>query len=205
VGVHGYNGAGLKQLLPLTVSLLGVLVVGCQQSAVQPEGGQQKMSQTSVWKYTADSIDGQAKPLADYQGQVLLIVNVASQCGFTPQYKPMEELYQKYRDRGFRILAFPANNFGAQEPGTNEEIKAFCASKYHVTFDLFSKISVKGADIHPLYKHLTGGAGFDGDITWNFNKFLVDGRGQVVARYGSKTEPLAPELVATLERLLTAP
>lgn len=164
------------------------------------EGG--SMAEKNVYSFTVKTIDGREKCLADYKGKVLLIVNTASRCGFTPQYGPLETLYEKYKGRGFEILAFPANNFLGQEPGTDSEIKDFCSVKYHVTFPLFSKISVKGKDMHPLYRYLTSESGFNGNITWNFNKFLVDPDGSVVARFGSKTDPLSPELVNKLEAAL---
>lgn len=157
-----------------------------------------------VFSFTMKTIDGKDKRLADYQGNVLLVVNTASKCGFTPQYSTLEKLYEKYKDRGFRILAFPANNFGGQEPGSNGDIKNFCSTNYGVSFDLFSKISVKGDDIHPLYAYLTKDSGFPGDIKWNFNKFLVDRHGKVVARFDSKTDPMSDELVTQVESLLTA-
>ena len=156
----------------------------------------------NIHSFAMTTLDGQSKPLSDYQGKTLLLVNVASKCGFTGQYKGLEELYQKYKDRGLAVLGFPANNFMGQEPGTNEEIKEFCSLKFHVTFPMFSKISVKGKDIDPLYQYLTTGAGFDGDIGWNFNKFLVAPDGRVVARYGSRTEPLSKELTEKIEEAL---
>ena len=148
------------------------------------------------------NIDGKDVALSDYGGKVLLIVNTASKCGYTPQYGPLEELYNRYRDRGLRILAFPANNFGAQEPGTDKEIKEFCTSTYDVTFDLFSKISVKGEDMHPLYAWLTKDSPFPGEIRWNFTKFLVDAGGHVVARFETKTDPLADTVIEQIEELL---
>jgi len=158
----------------------------------------------NIYSFSAKTIDGKEKPLSDYKGKPILIVNVASKCGFTPQYEGLEKLYEKYKARGLQILGFPANNFMWQEPGTDAEIKKFCSLKYNVTFDLFSKISVKGKDIHPLYEYLTRESGFDGDISWNFNKFLVDPNGKVVARFDSKTEPLSGELVKQLESILPA-
>lgn len=160
------------------------------------------MVESSVLDFTLPTIAGADKRLADYRGQVLLVVNVASKCGYTPQYAPLEKLFETYRDRGLRILAFPANNFGAQEPGSNAEIQQFCESTYGVKFDLFSKISVKGEDIHPLYRWLTTASPFPGEITWNFNKFLVDRGGRVVARFPSKVDPLDPALTAKIEELL---
>jgi len=137
----------------------------------------------------------------------VLFVNVASKCGLTPQYKGLEALYEKYKDQGFVILGFPANNFGSQEPGSNEEIKQFCTSKYDVQFPMMSKISVKGDDKHPLYKFLTegkAGEDFAGDIEWNFAKFLVDRNGNVIARFASKTTPDSPQLTAAVEKALAA-
>src|SRR6201988_3334040 len=130
-----------------------------------------------VYSFTLPAIDGTPMPLEIFKGKVLLLVNVASKCGLTPQYTALEAIYEKYKDRGFVILGFPANNFGAQEPGTNEEIKTFCTRNYNVTFPMYSKISVKGADKAPLYKFLTDSTG--GEVKWNFTKFLVDGDGKV--------------------------
>ena len=156
----------------------------------------------TVHSFSMKTINGELKPLSDYKGKTLLLVNVASRCGFTPQYKGLEELYEKYKGRGLVILGFPANNFMGQEPGSDAEIKQFCSLKYNVTFPLFSKISVKGNDMDPLYGYLTKESGFDGDIGWNFNKFLIGPDGKVIARYGSRTEPLSKELVEKLEASL---
>ena len=154
---------------------------------------------SSVHEFTLNSIDGKPAPLSAYQGKVVLIVNVASRCGFTPQYAGLEALYEKYKDRGFTILGFPANNFGAQEPGTNEEIKTFCSSKYNVTFPMYSKISVKGDDKAPLYQFLTATGG---EIQWNFTKFLVDKSGKVTARFESKVTPESPDVASAIEKAL---
>ena len=142
------------------------------------------------------------KSLADYKGKVVMVVNVASFCGNTPQYKQLEEVYKKYKDKGFVIAGFPANNFGQQEPGSDADIKTFCEKNYGVTFDIFSKISVKGDDIHPLYKYLTTETEFKGDIDWNFAKFLVDKNGNVVARFQNKVKPDEKEVVTKIEELL---
>src|ERR1035441_5113397 len=155
---------------------------------------------SSVHEFTLNSIDGKPAPLSAYQGKVVLIVNVASRCGFTPQYAGLEALYEKYKDRGFVILGFPANNFGGQEPGTNEEIKTFCSAKYNVTFPMYSKVSVKGADIAPLYKMLTDTKG--GDVKWNFTKFLADKHGDLIGRFESAVTPESPELVSAVEAAL---
>ena len=161
---------------------------------------------SGIYTFTLNSIDGKPAPLADYKGKVVLVVNVASQCGFTPQYSALEATYEKYKDQGLVILGFPANNFGAQEPGTNEEIKTFCTRKYSVTFPMYAKISVKGADQSPLYAYLTKdtGPGIAGEIKWNFTKFLVDRNGNVVQRFESKVTPDSPEVTAAIEKYLAS-
>ena len=155
-----------------------------------------------VHAFTMSLNDGTPKKLADYRGKALLIVNTASRCGYTKQYAPLEKLYGKYRERGFEVLAFPANDFLGQEPGTNEEIRAFCTKEFGVTFPLFAKISVKGKEIHPLYRYLTTLPGFEGDVTWNFNKFLVAPDGKVVARFGTRVDPMSDEVTRKLEEVL---
>src|SRR6185295_8406742 len=146
---------------------------------------------SSVHEFTLKSIDGKTTPLANYKGKVVMIVNVASRCGYTPQYTQLEAVYAKYKDQGLVILGFPANNFMGQEPGTDEEIKTFCSTKYNVTFPLFSKISVKGDDKAPLYQFLTDKTAnptTGGEIGWNFTKFLVDRDGKVIQRFDTKTK-----------------
>ena len=184
----------------LGIALTALALALFAQKGASPQGGE--AVKDGVYDFTMQANDGKEKPLSDYKGKVLLIVNTASECGFTGQYEGLQELYGKYKDRGFAVLAFPANNFGGQEPGSDEQIRSFCSTKYRVTFDLFAKTSVKGADINPLYKYLTTQAGFDGDIKWNFTKFLVDRRGKVVARYGSMTKPTSDKVVKEIERLL---
>jgi glutathione peroxidase len=159
---------------------------------------------TSVYSFTLPSIDGEPMPLANFKGKVVLLVNVASRCGFTPQYTGLEAVYNKYKDQGFVILGFPANNFGGQEPGTNQEIKTFCSTKYSVTFPIYGKVSVKGDDQTPLYQYLTKEADptHSGDIKWNFTKFLVDRNGNVVERFESKVTPDSPEVTSAIEKLL---
>jgi glutathione peroxidase len=157
---------------------------------------------------TVKDIDGKDVNLSDYKGKVVLIVNVASKCGNTPQYKPLEAMYEKYKGQGFVILGFPANNFGKQEPGSNEQIKEFCTETYKVAFPMFAKVSVKGDDKAPLYQFLTEPATngeFAGDIEWNFQKFLVDRNGAVIARFNPKTKPDSPKVVAEVEKALAAP
>jgi glutathione peroxidase len=155
---------------------------------------------SGVYEFTMNSIDGKATPLSEFRGKVTMIVNVASRCGYTPQYSALEAVYEKYKDRGFTIAGFPANNFGEQEPGTNEEIKQFCSAKYNVKFPMFAKISVLGDDIAPLYRYLTGTGG--GDIKWNFTKFLVGRDGKVLRRFDSAVTPDSPEVVAAIETTL---
>jgi glutathione peroxidase len=155
-----------------------------------------------VTKFTMKDIDGQQVDLSKYQGKVLMVVNVASKCGLTPQYTQLVEIHQKYQDRGFEVLGFPANNFMGQEPGTNEEIKTFCSTKYGVEFPIFSKISVKGDDIDPLFAELTSkdaNGQFGGDIQWNFTKFLVGRDGKVIGRFEPRTKPDAPEVIGAIE------
>jgi len=148
------------------------------------------------------TMDGKDKPLSDYAGNVLLIINVASYCGYTPQYAGLETLNQKYRDAGLRILAFPCNDFGAQEPGTNDEIVQFCTTNYAVNFELFDKVHAKGSEQHALYARLTSAAEPTGDVAWNFEKFLVSKQGEVVGRFKSSVKPDSPELIAAIEREL---
>jgi glutathione peroxidase len=156
----------------------------------------------SIYDFTLDDIDGKPLPLNKFKGKVLLVVNTASFCGNTPQYDQLQTMYDKYQEKGLEILAFPANNFGQQEPGTNEEIKSFCYTKYSLTFPLFSKISVKGGDKHPLYRYLTEQSPFPGEVEWNFQKYLVDRSGNVIARYHHRTKPLSDEIVRDVERTL---
>jgi glutathione peroxidase len=162
------------------------------------------IASSGLYSFTLNSIDGKPAPLADYKGKVVMIVNVASQCGYTPQYSALESIYEKYKGQGFVILGFPANNFGAQEPGTNEEIKTFCTRKYSVTFPMYAKISVKGADQAPLYSYLTKetGAGISGDIKWNFTKFLVDRNGNIVQRFEPAVTPDSKEVTEAIEKQL---
>ncbi len=142
-----------------------------------------------LYQFKVKKINGEEVPLADFKGKTLLIVNTASKCGFTPQYGDLESLYKTYKEKGLVVLGFPANNFGWQEPGSNEEIKQFCDLRFKISFPLFEKIDVKGKNIHPLYKYLTEESPFKGGIQWNFCKFLVNGRGEVVARFGSTVKP----------------
>lgn len=159
----------------------------------------------SVYDYTLKSIGGKPKSLSDFKGDVVLLVNVASRCGYTPQYEGLESLYKKYKDQGLVIVGVPANNFGGQEPGTNEEIQTFCKSKYGVTFPMMAKVSVKGEDKTPLYQYLTDKSAnpqTGGEIQWNFTKFLVGRDGKILSRFDSKVAPDNPELVSAVESAL---
>jgi glutathione peroxidase len=181
----------MKKLLVL-MYLLGMSVMAAEKT---------------VYDFTLNSIDGQATPLSNFKGKVVLLVNVASRCGYTPQYTALESIYEKYKDRGFVIVGVPANNFGGQEPGTNQEIKTFCAAKYHVTFPMMAKVSVKGSDITPLYQFLTDKSlhpDTGGDIGWNFTKFLVGPDGRVITRFDSAVEPDSAQLTGAIEKALSA-
>ena len=181
-------------------ALLTLIVVSCKQgySAETGTGGD-----ALVYSFTLNDIDGNPLPLNTFKGKVLLLINTASFCGNTPQYEGLQTLYEEYRNQGLEILAFPANNFGRQEPGTDEEIKSFCYTKYALEFPLFSKISVKGEDMHSLYHYLTTQSPFPGEIEWNFQKFLVDRQGQIIARYRPGLKPLSSQIVQDIERALS--
>ncbi len=155
--------------------------------------------------FTATTIEGNEKSLGDFKGKTLLVVNVASQCGLTPQYKGLEELHRKYKGRGFAVLGFPCNQFAGQEPGSDEEIKTFCETRFDVSFPLFSKVDVNGEDRHPVYEFLTAQEtqpDGPGDIKWNFAKFIVDKQGNVVARFDPATEPTSKDLTTAIEEAL---
>jgi glutathione peroxidase len=156
----------------------------------------------SVHDFKVKANDGTEVSLSKYKGKALLIVNTASQCGYTPQYQGLEELYQAYRARGLEILAFPSNDFGGQEPGSNQEIRKFCELRYRTTFPLFEKVPVKGPKADPLYRFLTTLPVNGGEVTWNLNKFLVDPAGQVVAHLDSSVEPTSAELKRRIEAVL---
>ena len=206
----------------LSIVTLGCCVVGAAAQEKQEQAPSRKVVEakpvaqkagvtaetaTSPLDFTMKDIDGKDVALSKYKGDVVLIVNVASKCGHTPQYKDLEALFKKYSGRGLRILGFPANNFREQEPGTNEEIKEFCEKNYGVTFDMFSKVSVKGDDTCELYKFLISkekDVGHGGEITWNFTKFLVGRDGKVLDRFEPKVKPDDPAVVHAIEEALAA-
>lgn len=196
--------------------LLSVLILFCSCKAQTNSAGndksnstkttttiQTKMENKNIYDITVKDMDGKDVSLASYKGKVLLIVNVASQCGYTKQYEGLEKIYEQYKDKGFEILAFPSNDFGEQEPGTNEEIKQFCQSKFNVTFPLFDKVKVLGADKVSLYERLSNNAEPVGEVAWNFEKFLIDKNGNIVGRYKSKITPESEELNAAITSQLT--
>jgi glutathione peroxidase len=191
-----------KTLFALAATLLALFGVTSRTPATADEP-----KANGPLDFTMKNIDGKDIPLSEYKGKVLMFVNVASKCGLTPQYEQLVALKTKYAEQGFEILGFPANNFMGQEPGTDGEIKVFCQTKYKVNFDIFSKISVKGNDIHPLYKYLTSketDPKFAGDINWNFEKFLIGRDGQVINRFSPRTKPDAAEVTSAIEAALAA-
>jgi glutathione peroxidase len=162
------------------------------------------LAETRLQDIPLQDINGKATSLKGYDGKVLLVVNVASKCGLTPQYKALEATHQKYKDKGFSVLGFPCNDFGSQEPGTNEEIKEFCSTKYNVTFPMFDKLHVKGPEQHPLYAALSGkDSPFPGDVKWNFGKFLIGRDGRIIKRFEPKVAPDAPEVTQAIEAALS--
>jgi len=176
----------MKSILILSSLMVAQIVVG--------------QNKTSLYDIPLKDIDGKDTSLKAYQGKVLLVVNVASQCGFTPQYKTLEAVHRKYKEKAFTVLGFPCNDFGAQEPGTHEEIKKFCSEKYEVTFPLFAKLHVNGKEQHSLFSKLTGTASpCPGEIKWNFGKFLVGKEGKILKRFEPPTKPDAPEVIEAIE------
>jgi glutathione peroxidase len=192
------------------LALLLPLLVGPGARAMSPKPGQVPAADwdkapadgKGVYAFEVDDIDGKKRSLSEFKGQVLLIMNTASKCGTTPQYANLEALYKKYKAQGFSPLAFPSNDFGHQEPGSNEDIKKFCVVEYGIDFPIFSKNVVKGDGQIPLYTYLTRQPGVSGELGWNGVKFLVNRQGRVVARFGSFTKPDDPAIVKTLETLL---
>lgn len=181
--------------MKLTLIALGLLLTQIVSAQTKP----------SLYDIPLKDIDGKDTSLKAYEGKVLLIVNVASKCGFTPQYEGLEAIQKKYQAKGFTVLGFPCNDFGSQEPGSAEEIKTFCSSKYNVTFPLLAKLHVKGAEQHPLYAVLTGkDSPFPGDIKWNFGKFVIGRDGKILKRFDSKAKPESEEVTGAIESALVA-
>lgn len=189
----------------LAAAGFGVFAAAYRYGMILNPSPSEARSERSMYEFTVKNIDGEDVKLERFKGQVAMIVNVASRCGLTPQYEGLQRIYEKFKDRGFVILGFPANNFLGQEPGTEAEIKEFCTLNYKVSFPMFAKISVKGSDQHPFYQFLTHkdtNPGFDGDITWNFEKFLADRNGKIIARFSPRTLPDAPEVIEKVEAAL---
>jgi glutathione peroxidase len=185
------------------IALLAFALLGAGAGKPSPEPEAEMPA--SVYAIPLETIEGSATSLEPFRGQVLLIVNVASKCGFTPQYEGLQALHERFHGQGLQVLGFPANDFMGQEPGSNAEILEFCNAKYGVSFPLFAKLHVKGEAQHPLFRYLTAGAGdstLAGEVGWNFNKFLVDREGRLIARFGSRTGPLDEELIAAVEKAL---
>lgn len=200
--------SGLRLIVLLVVIIGLVHWHRALRSTAHAQDVNQPPLPASLFDFTVADIDDKPVALSTFRGKVLLIVNVASKCGFTGQYAGLQKLYETYRDRGLVILGFPSNDFLWQEPGSNAEIKSFCSLTYKVTFPLFAKISVKGEDKHQLYRFLTDASRHAvkvDEISWNFNKFLIDRSGKVLAQYGSTTDPQSPELRAALEAALNVP
>lgn len=195
-----------------SAALIPMFAYAANQNNTQDQAAANQVSEPEMEKkpvskyvldYTMDSIDGKPVKLESYKGKVVLMVNVASKCGLTPQYEGLEDLYKKYEKQGLVIIGFPANNFSNQEPGTDQEILQFCTANYGVSFPMMSKISVKGKDAHPLYKQLAAQpAPVGGEPEWNFDKFLINRDGEVVARFKPRTTPQDPELIKSVEKLL---
>jgi len=188
----------------MTTLLLVAAAMAIPQEGPKHTGGpshadQKVVKPANFYSFRMDDIDGKPMPFTKFKGKTVLVVNVASRCGLTPQYEGLEALYQKYKGKGLVVVGFPANNFNGQEPGTNEEIKQFCTGKYNVTFPMMAKVSVNGEDRTPLYQWLIDGSGRKDDIEWNFAKFLVDKYGNVVARFAPQVKPTAPEIAAAVE------
>jgi glutathione peroxidase-family protein len=199
-----YHEGDFPMAMKRKVRLWSALLMALGVSSV-PAAGNGGKPPLSIYGFTLSDINGKPVPLSEFRGKVMLVVNVASRCGFTYQYEGLESVYRKYKERGFVVLGFPSNDFLGQEPGTNERIKEFCTLTYGVTFPMFGKIAVKGRDIHPLYRYLTAGGTngeFAGRITWNFNKFLIGRDGRVLARFGSREEPAVDAVIEAVEAAL---
>lgn len=190
----------MKRLPFYAIAALALVVTAATAIASHHE------EKKSVHEFTMKDIEGKKVELKDFKGKVLLMVNVASKCGYTKQYKDLQALYKKYKDKGLVVLGFPANNFGGQEPGTDKEILEFCTENYEVSFPMFSKISVKGDDIDPLFAYLNKqeNPDFTGDINWNFEKYLVSKDGKLLHRFRSKAEPMGEEIVKAIEAAIKA-
>lgn len=201
----------MKKLKNITyLFLYSFSIIACSNTKssknIETEAVESNISDNSIYDFSMISIDGDTISLSQYKGKVLVIVNTASKCGLTPQYKELEAFYKSYKEKGVEVLGFPANNFLSQEPGSDKEIAHFCLSNYGVSFQMFSKISVKGKDIHPLYQYLTQKSKnglFDAGVSWNFQKFVIDQNGKISAFFSPKTTVTEAEFLKTIDELLT--
>ncbi len=208
-GNHLLAGTVMHRTLAVSLLILIVALSACggQTDVADQPGSENITSEVAMTgvdhrDIPLQTIKGEPTTLKSFDGQVLLLVNVASECGYTKQYAGLERLYRQYRERGVTVIGFPANNFGGQEPGSNEEILSFCQTKFEVSFPMMAKISVKGDDKHPLFTHLTEGSDYPGEIKWNFSKFLLNREGHLVARFDSGVEPLSDELTSAIKKVL---
>ncbi|KAA3631348.1 MAG: glutathione peroxidase [Calditrichaeota bacterium] len=195
----------MKIYVVLAVIILCTISQAAEKEDIRESFMKNEEKQTVKPEYLSipfQTITGEERNLGAFEGNVVLLVNVASECGFTKQYAPLEKLYEKYKDSGLVVIGFPANNFGGQEPGSNEEILNFCTSKFDVTFPMMAKVSVKGNDKHPLFSYLTENSDIKGEIEWNFSKFLIDRDGKLVKRFEPKIDPLSKEITDAIKQLL---
>ncbi|HMX62508.1 MAG TPA: redoxin domain-containing protein [Candidatus Sumerlaeota bacterium] len=193
----------VRLFLLMIAIVAGACGVASAQSAPGAPAKVAAKAEGSLLEIPFTDAKGTTETLSMYKGQVMLVVNVASKCGYTPQYKELEELYEKYKDQGFVVVGFPSNDFNSQEPGTNEEIQMFCKGKYNVTFPVKGKMPTRNDDKSPLYKALTGpNSPYPGAIGWNFEKFIIDRRGNIVGRFKSKVTPMSPEITGAVEKAL---
>jgi glutathione peroxidase len=196
----------MRNFTPRPLALVAAIFALSVGAQLAPDAAVAEEPAKALLDLSARRLAGSEEPLSRYRGEVLLIVNTASECGYTPQYAGLQALYERYREKKFNVLGFPSNDFGEQEPGDDRQIGAFCKSNYGVEFPMFSKVRVLGADAHPVYAYLTSlPKPIGGPVEWNFQKYLVDRNGNAVARFESDTEPDDPALVAAIERLLSEP
>lgn len=191
-----------SMLLTITIIVSSIILFGFLWGAKSSAKKQPLTPPDSFYDISIQSIEGDSLDLNQFKGKVVLVVNVASRCGYTPQYKGLEEMYQSYREKGLVILGVPSNDFMGQEPGTAEEIQSFCQLNYGVTFPLTEKIHVKGRNQHPLYQYLVNQSSFKGEISWNFNKIVLDKKGNVVKRFGSMVKPTSKQIVGVINQYL---
>ena len=190
---------------PSTLNVGGSAQKDLSRSNLDPDVKTHQVHTGQIYDYSMYDIDSQPVSLRKYRGKVLLLVNTASRCGYTPQYGQLQQLYEQYQHKGFEVLAFPSNDFGGQELATNEQVATFCYTRYSVGFPLFAKTRIRGSDKHSLYKYLTEQGPFPGEVRWNFEKFLIDRNGRLISRYYSSVVPLSDQIIEDVERALKTP